>query len=96
VGEYSTCINKMKGIIVEVGQFFSRKYGLTVSQLNFKLTTKRQIEYCTGLLDFPPTREQREAIEKAYRKKLSSTNYAFLNTELSITENKFSIVNLRP
>lgn len=71
--------------------FFEKK-NQKVASISFKLTSRGQIEYFTGELQPGiDNKEESEALEKVYRKKISSTDYRYLNTELSVTGNKFSI-----
>lgn len=81
----------MQNVMSVIVSFFEQK-NQKIINLNFKLTSKGQVEYFTG--EIHPgigNKEESEALEKTYRKNVSSTDYRYLNTELSVTGTKFSI-----
>jgi hypothetical protein len=84
----------MKDIISFVRDIFMQN-DLKLLEINLKLTTKGQIEYCTGQLSRQLSIEEAGSLEKYYRKNVSSNEYRFLNTSLSVTGNNFSITNNR-
>lgn len=84
----------MKDIISLVRDIF-KENNLQLLEINLKLTIRGQIEYCTGQLNRQLSIEEASSLEKYYRKNISSGEYRFLNTSLSITGNNFSITNSR-
>jgi Zn-dependent peptidase ImmA (M78 family) len=81
----------MKDTVQTIHEFLSA-YGITIEKINLRLSTKGQIESCTGEYYSAPTKPL-EIIEKVYRKTLVATDYIFMNTELELLQNKFIITS---
>lgn len=82
----------MKHTLREI-QDFLLQHGMEATILNLKLTSRGQVETCTG--SFTTKGEQLDSnVSKKYRKTLVSNDYRFLNTELEIhSNNTFAITS---